>query len=256
MYFICIYAWIIKKKKSEKDLKINNGWFSRWSCQALQQAISLSCLDRKEGEDENKPFFFLKKKKKACHASPPPPINFILRSWTRKHCFFFLKSSEELTVPLFVTSLNLEADTHCSSHLGTICWQRQVLVLVFMGSQSALEHSWSVLIREISPILSHSSQVDQVTCRYGARPLVQRWHPKSHEPQEYVSRCPGDVVRGFPLLHSACTHLQGMERGFFYIGNRTSQVRKAEGQQHWRPVLGRWVSGEWASVAWSTWVFS
>lgn len=91
MYFICIYAWIIKKKKSEKDLKINNGWFSRWSCQALQQAISLSCLDRKEGEDENKPFFFLKKKKKACHASPPPPINFILRSWTRKHCFFFFE---------------------------------------------------------------------------------------------------------------------------------------------------------------------
>lgn len=245
MYFICIYAWIIKKK-SEKDLKINNGWFSRWSCQALQQAISLSCLDRKEGEDENKPFFFfLKKRKKLAMPPLPTPNKFYFEKLDKKALFFFffLKSSEELTVPLFVTSLNLKADTHCSSHLGTICWQRQVLVLVFMGSQSALEHSWSVLIREISPILSHSSQVDQVTCRYGTWPLVQRWHPKSHEPQEYVSRCPGDVVRGFPLLHSACTHLQGMERGFFYIGNRTSQVRKAGGQQHWSPVLGGWVSG-------------
>lgn len=82
-----------------------------YSCQVFQQASSLSCLDRK-------------RKTNLSFENPPPhqhcpTINFILRNWTRKHCCdFFFESSEELTVPLFMTSLNLEADTHCSSHLG------------------------------------------------------------------------------------------------------------------------------------------
>lgn len=42
-----------------------------------------------------------------------------------------------------------------------------------MGSQSALEHSQSFLVRETTHILSHSSQVDQATCGYRARPLFR-----------------------------------------------------------------------------------
>lgn len=68
--------------------------------------------------------------------------------------------------------------------------------------------------------------------RIQGQALIQRWHNKDHEPQAYASRCPGHSVMGFPILHRACTYLQGMERGFVYISHGTSEIKKAEGQQH------------------------
>lgn len=101
-----------------------------------------------------------------------------------------------------------------------------------MGSQSALEHSQSLLVRETTQILSHSSQVDQATCGYRARSLFKDGTIRTMSLIVYASRCPGHSVMGFPILHRACTYLQGMERGFVYISHRMSEIKKAEGQQH------------------------
>lgn len=149
-----------------------------------------------------------------------------------------------------MTSLNLEADTHCAFHLGPshqeAAWQRKVLVLVSTGSQRALEHSWPFLIRETPPIRSHSSREDQVTCS-GSDDTKRATSLGCVHPDVLVTRL------GLSPLSTLPAFITGNGKRVFLYRQQNLWRQAGWGPAALQPVLGG--LGKRASVAWSTSVF-
>lgn len=244
----CLHICVNYKESLRRTPRSTNGWFS-WSCQALQQAIPLSCSDRKEGKMKTTlqtPFSFFKK-------SFLPPHNKL---------YFEKLDKKTLLLVFFKIVWRINCTIICDiSELGG--WHSLLLPPGAKSSGSCLTeegprprfYGLPEGLRTFLAILNKRDSTYSLSQFLGRSGHLQwfRWYQKGHKPRVCASRCPGDSVRAFPTLHTACIHYREWREGFSSIGNRTSDVRRAEGQQHCSPYWVGW--GKRASVAWSTSVF-
>lgn len=199
-----------------------------FSYQALQEAVPLSCLDRKM-----KINLFLK----SCLPSAPPHNKLYFQRLDQKTLFFEVIRRTKCTI---ICDISERGVCYCSSHFGAFCWAKSSGRCLTKEGPCPCLYGLPECPRTFLVIFSkrgHTHSLPQFPSRSGhlqiqGQALNQRWHHKDRELQEYASRCPGHRVRGFPILHRACAYLQGMERGFVYISRRTCEIKKAEDQQH------------------------